>query len=131
MNEGIELHDSAIAAISVNEVSLALSFSHVYLHRSSGHAGRDAGGVYVQPAVLTFVVASAAPLPTDLSAWISEGFLRIDDTVYDNLIPAGGSFEGAIEFSVTLTTAETLTIQAKQVHIQLQGEPRYLEEFAP
>ncbi len=131
MNEGIELHDSVIAAIVVSDTSTVVSFSIAYVHRSHGLAGSDAGSVYIQPATLTFIGASPVPLPMDFGEYISDGFLRIDDTVYDNLIPTGGSFEGAIEFSVVLSTAETLTIRAQQVHTQFQGEPRYLEEFEP
>lgn len=129
MNEGIELHDSAIAAISVSEASTVVSFSNAYVHRSSGVAGVESGSVYLQPATLTFTRAAPVSLPKELPAHISDGSLRIDGILYSNLIPTRGSFEGAIEFSLVLATAEVLTIRAQEVRIQLQGEPRYLEEF--
>ena len=131
MNEGIELHDSELSAVSFSDGSAVVSLSPAYLHRSSGVPGSDAGSGWSQPATLTFAGTSPVSLPAKLPAWVSDGLLRIGDTVHKNLIPASGCFEGAVEFSIVLVTAETLTIRGQQVTIQLHGEPSYIEDFNP
>jgi hypothetical protein len=45
------------------------------------------------------------------------------------MIPASGSWEGAIDFVFCLSTGEEVTIDATRITIQLHGEPRYIEEF--
>jgi hypothetical protein len=91
----------------------------------------DAGSGWSQPATLTFRGASPVTKPALLPATISEGSLRIGSATHDNVIPAGGSFEGVIEFSVLLSTGETLTIRGQCVHIELHDEPSFVESFNP
>jgi hypothetical protein len=131
MNEGIELHDSKLSHVSFRDGSAVVSLSSAYVHHSTGRPGWDAGSGGYQPATLTFDEAPPVSLPAELPVSISDGFLRIGDTTHDNLIPASGTFERAVEFSIVLTTAETLTIRARRVTIQLHGEPSYIEQFKP
>jgi hypothetical protein len=131
VNEGIELHDSELSAVSFRDGSAVVSLSPAYVHRSSGVPGTDVGSGWSQPATLTFTGTSPVPIPTELPAWVSEGLLRIGDTVHNNLIPSSGSFEGAVEFSIALVTGEALIIRGQRISIQLHGEPSYIEEFKP
>ena len=131
MNEGIELHGSVFSDLSFVGGTALVSFSHAYVHRSSGVPGSDAGSGWSQPATLTFASASPVPSPAELPVWISDGFLRIGDTVHNNLIPASGRFEGGVELSLVLASAEAFTIRGVSVSIELHGEPSYIEEFKP
>jgi len=131
VNEGIELHDSGLSAVTFGDGSAIVSLSPAYVHRSPGTPGSDAGSGWTQDATLTFAETWAVPSLAGLPAWVSEGFLWIGDTIYENLIPANGSFEGAVEFSILLATAQTLTIRARSVTVQLHGTASYIEDFEP
>jgi len=129
VNERIELHDSTLASVSFSDGLAVVLLAPAYIHRSHGLPGSDAGSGWLQSATLTFAGASPVSSPAGLPVWISDGFLRIDDALHDNLIPTHGSFEGAVEFSIVLTTAEVLTIRGRRISIQLLGDSSYLEEY--
>jgi hypothetical protein len=46
-----------------------------------------------------------------------------------NIIPASGTFAGAIELSLVLNTGEALTIRGERISIQIHGEPSFVESF--
>lgn len=115
MSTAIELHDSELFAVTFDGDSAVVSLTPAYLHHE------DSG--WLQPATLTFRGTSA----TDLPAGVSSGFLRVGTTLHDNLIPASGAFDGLVEFSIVLVTAQTLSIQAQHVSIALLGERSYVE----
>ncbi len=129
MNEGIELHDSELAAVSFSGGEAVVSFSHAYVHRSAGTPGVDAGSGWSQPATLTVGGVSPFPLPALLPATVSDGFLLIGSTRHNNVIPASGTFQGAIELSIVLATAEALTFRGRRISIQLLGEPSFVEDL--
>lgn len=129
MNEGIELHDSELAAVSFSGGEAVVSFSPAYIHRTTGSPGVHSGSGWLQPATLTLSGAPHVSTPASLPATISEGFLSIGSELHSNVIPASGTFEGAIELSIVLTTAEVLTIRGQRISIQLHGEPSFVESF--
>lgn len=131
VNECLELHDSTLSHVTFRDGSVVVSLSSAYIHRSPGRPGWDAGSGGCQPATLTFGEARPVSLPAELPATISDGFLRVGDTTHDNLIPASGTFEREVEFSIILTTAEIFTFRALRVTIQLHGEPACIEQFEP
>jgi len=128
MNQAIELHDSELSGVSFIDDSAVVSLSPAYVHRFWEAPGSDTHSGWLQPATLTFIGAALVPVPTSLPVWVSDGFLRIDSVLHNNLIPASGTFEGPVEFSVVLATAEQLTIRAMRVSIQLHGEASYIED---
>ena len=129
MNEAIELHDSELVAVTFSGGEAVVSLSPAYIHRSIGQPGTDAGSGLLQPATLTLSSVSLTSEPTRLPATISDGYLRIGSDLHTNIIPASGTFSGAIELSLTLSTAETLTIRARRISIQLHDEPSFVESF--
>ena len=129
MNEGIELHDSELAAVSFSGGEAVVSLSRAYIHRTTGQPGVDSGSGWLQPATLTLGRALLVSQPTELPATVSDGFLRIGSELHANVIPASGTFEGAIELSIVLSTAEVLTIRAQRISIQLHAEPSFVESF--
>ena len=60
---------------------------------------------------------------------VSDGLLRIGDTVHEKLIPASGSYDGAVEFSIIFGSGETLIIRGQRITILLHGEPSYIDDF--
>ncbi len=131
MSEGIELHDSELSAISVENGMTTVFFSPAIVYRPSEIYSPTGSSVWLQPATLTFDVATGTVWTADPPVWVSAGVLRIGDVIHDILIPLSGSFEGLVELSMTLVTAERLIIRGRRVTIQLLGEPSYLEEFLP
>ncbi len=131
MIEGIELHDSELSAVSVENGRATVFFSPAIVYRPSEIYSPTGSSVWLQPATLTFDDASATAWTASQPVWVSEGTLHIGDTIHDNLVPLGGTFEGFVKLSMTLVTAEKLTIRGRRITIQLLGEPYYLEEFCP
>ena len=119
MNTVIELHDSELFAVTFDGDLAVVSLSPAYIH----HAGSG----WFQDATLTFCGISPTTFPTDLPIWISSGVLRVGTVVHKSLIPASGTFDGPVEFSVVLVTARTLNIRAQHVSIALHGERSYVE----
>jgi hypothetical protein len=129
VNEGIELHDSELASVSVSGSEAVVSFSSAYIHRTTGTPGVDSGSGWLQPATLTLTDAFPFSSPVVLPATICEGFLRIGSDLHSNVIPASGDFDGAIELSIVLATAEVLIIRGQRIAIQLHGTPSFVESF--
>lgn len=131
MNEGLELHDSRLIAVSCRNGEAVVSLSPAYIHRTPGIPGVDPGSGWWQPATLTLGAASPVPAPALLPATISDGSLRIGSVQHGNVIPAGGTFADAVELSLVLATGEVLTIRGQRISIQLHGEPSFVESFNP
>jgi hypothetical protein len=79
---------------------------------------------------LTITQASIAS-PVKVPATISDGSVRIGSTLHRNVVPASGTFDGPIELSLTLSTAETLVIRGESLTIELTGERSSAEHFSP
>ena len=131
MNEGIELHDSKLAAVTCRDGEAIVSLSPAYLHRSAGTPGVDAGSGWLRSATLTISSAVLASAPETLPAAIFDGFLRIGSEQCGNIIPASGAFAAAIDLSLVLSTGETLTIRGQGISIQLLGASSFVESFNP
>jgi hypothetical protein len=130
MNEAIELHDSVLATTSNIGEKVVLWLRPGYVHRSPGCAGKDAGSGWHQAATITVFDGSISS-DVLLPATISDGSLRIGRQLYDNLIPARGTFEDTIELWLGLSAGESLTVRGARLVVALQGEPVYIEEFNP
>jgi len=131
MNAGIELHDSTLASVTSADGTVVILLSPAYVHHSEGRPGTDAGSGWLQDATFTIREAGEIPSPAELPLEIADGFLRIGESIHDNLLPAGGRFEGAIELSLTLTNSETVVFRGTSIEIRMQGDAKWLESFAP
>ena len=120
MNEGIELHDSELAAVEFRDGSVLISLSPAYIHRD--------GSGWLQDATVTIRGATSTPSIADLPAPIWQGSLRIGDTCHSNLIPLTGTFEGLVRLSITLVRGDAFTIEGDHASIELHGQPRFLEK---
>jgi hypothetical protein len=130
MNEGIELHDSKLAGVSLSGGEVVVFLSPAYVHRSSGRPGTDSGSVWLQDASIAVGSAAPCPWPASLPATVSDGSLRIGSLLHDNVIPVASGIDGAIELSLVLTCGESLNLRGQHVDIRLLGEASYLEDFS-
>ena len=128
MNQSIELHDSELSAISCTDNAVVLILTPAYVHRSGGHPGRDRGTGWSQTASLSIFDAEIAST-YHLPASICEGVLRIGGDLYENMIPAEGTFEALIDFRIILSTGQSLAINGRRLVIALHGSPLYVEDF--
>jgi hypothetical protein len=119
MNEGIELHDSELAAVEFSDGSALVSLRPAYVHRD--------GLGWLHDATVTIRGAASAPSIADLPAPIWEGSLRVGDTCHSNLIPLTGTFEGAVRLSISLVRGDAFTIEGDHARIELHGQPRFVE----
>ena len=123
MNEAIELHASELAAITWRGDQAVISLSPAYIHRSAGTPGASPGFGCWQSATLIIGGASLVSKPARFPAAISNRSLCLGTRLYDNIIPACGTFEDATELSLVLVTGEVFVIRGKQFAIRLHEDP--------
>jgi hypothetical protein len=94
-NRAIEIHDSAVDQITLEAGVAVLHFSEVYIHSSEGRPAVDAGTGWTQKAVIRIANAHIEGKFSQKSReayggyahYLSDGSLRINGSVSDNLIP--------------------------------------------
>jgi hypothetical protein len=130
-NRAIEIHDSALDAISVRDGTALLHFPCVYIHESAGTPGVDGGSCWVQEAILRMsdadVIKSFSKHPADLL----DGHIKLGDKILRNVIPIPLSHKGIVELRLESWNDEVVMIIASGAELELIGEPKYLEEFRP
>jgi hypothetical protein len=129
MNEAIELHDSKLSAVVAHRDAVAVQLQPAYIHRSAGEAAKDAGTGWLQSATLTFIGLLPFEVPARLPTTLWGGSLRIDDHLYENVIPSTGEFSGDIQFTVDTNNDESMKIHGNHLRIELHGEATYVEDF--
>jgi hypothetical protein len=126
-NRAIEIHDSVLDALSLDNGDAVLHFSHLYIHESEGVPGFDAGTGWSQEGNLTIrnavVEGSFSEWPADLH----KGQIAVDETVYENEIPISLNVQGKIELRLQ-SWSDVILIIGKGAKLELVGEATYLEE---
>ncbi len=129
-NRAIEIHDSVLDALSLDNGDAVLHFSHLYIHESEGVPGIDVGTGWSQEGRLTI---SNVVIEGSFSAWpahLHEGQITVDDTVYENEIPTSLNVVGKIELQLK-SWSEIISIVGMGAKLELIGEPEYVEQFKP
>jgi hypothetical protein len=127
-NRAIEIHDSVLDALSLDNGDAVLHFSHLYIHESQGRAGSDPGSGWSQKGNLTI---SNAVIEGSFSKWPADlhgGQIAVDGTVYENIIPISLDVMGKIELRLQ-SWSDVIFIIGKGAKLELVGEATYLEEF--
>lgn len=131
MNEMIELHDSGLFALSWADGVAIILLRPVYVHRSEGRPGIDAGTVWLQEAMFTVTnvtISAQGALPST----IETGSLTVGAEVRENAIPAAGVLVGKIKLDLRLMNGtDYFTVDCDQLMITLTGEAKFLENFDP
>ena len=132
-NRAIEIHDSVLDALSLENGDAVLHFSHLYIHETEGVPGVDAGTGWSQQGKLTIddamVDGSISELPRDL--W--DGHVAMGGTISDNMIPVPLDYVGRIELRLEAwgAVSEVVSFTGTGAKLELIGKAEYVEEFKP
>jgi hypothetical protein len=130
-NRAIEIHDSALDAISVRDGEAMLHFPCVYIHESTGTPGVDAGSGWVQEALLRISDAAVTRSFSKFPADLLDGHIMLGDAVLKNVIPIPLSHKGIVELRLESWNNEAVLITGSCAELELIGDPKYVEEFRP
>jgi hypothetical protein len=127
-NRAIEIHDSVLDALSLDNGDAVLHFSHLYIHPSEGRVGIDPGSGWSQEGNLTISGAAVEGSFSEWPAHLHEGQITVEGTVYENEIPLSLNVVGKIELRLQ-SWSDVISITGKGAKLELVGEATYLEEF--
>ena len=128
LKSGLELHDSRVSQIELSDGVASVYFSHAYIHKSTGTAGRDRGTGWSQEARLVLSDVKAIGTMPPLPNTISEGYLEVGG-VKHQLIPLPFRRKVGARLCVVFMDGTQLEIVGNRPFIELGGSPIYLEEF--
>ena len=129
MSSSLELHESRVSQIELLDGTATIYFSHAYIHKSKGKAGRDPGTGWSQEAGLVLLEANASgPLPALPNA-ISEGFLEVGGIRHE-LIPLPFKRKVGARLNLLFVDGAQIEIIGKRPAIELFGKAIYLEDFS-
>lgn len=137
-NRAIEIHDSALDQISLENGVAILHFPEVYIHSSSGRPAIDAGSGWTQEAVIRIGNArvegkfsrESRDAYGGYAHYLSDGSLRINGSVSDNLIPIPLDVQGDIELTMECW-GDVVSVCGDSASLELMGTATYVEEFRP
>jgi hypothetical protein len=136
-NRAIEIHDSALDCITLEAGVAVLHFPQVYIHSSEGRPAIDAGSGWTQEAVIRIgnahVEGKFSPESREAhggSHHLSDGSLRINGSVSDNLIPIPLDVQGDIDFTLECW-GDVVHVHGNSARLELVGSAEYVEEFHP
>ena len=137
-NRAIEIHDSAVDQITLEAGVAVLHFPEVYIHSSEGRPAIDAGTGWTQEAVIRVANAhiegefsqESRDAYGGYAHYHSDGSLRINRSVSDNLIPIPLDVQGDIELTLECW-GDVVRVHGNSVSLELIGTAEYVEEFHP
>jgi len=135
-NRVIEIHDSALDQIALEGDVAVLHFAEVYIHSSEGRPGIDAGTGWAQEAVIRIGNAhiegefsqESREAYGGYAHYLSDGSLRIDGSVSDNMIPIPLDVQGSIELKLECW-GDIVRVQGNSAKLELIGTAVYVDEF--
>ena len=136
-NRVIEIHDSVVDRIYLENGIAVLHFPQVYIHSSEGRPAVDEGTGWTQEAVIRVGNAQIEGMfsPGSRESWggdghsLYDGSLRINGSVFD-LIPIPPEVRAEVELSLECW-GEIVRVRGNSVVLELCGTPKYVEEFQP
>jgi hypothetical protein len=136
-NRIIEIHDSAVDRITVENGTALIHFPSVYIHQFEGRLFENAGTGWTQEAVLRITDAQVdGAFAAALQVWggdivyLSDGSLRMGDVISDNVIPIPLRITANIQLKLE-SCGETVEVRGTSAHLELIAEPKYVEELPP
>ncbi len=138
-NRAIEIHDSAVDSIAIENGVAVIHFVSAYIHQSDGIPGVDAGTGWTQEALLrighgaiegAFSEEVRKALGNDRPHYLYDGSLRVGDKVLDNVIPIPLDVLADVELTLE-SCGYTVRVKGTSARLELVGEAVYVEEFKP
>jgi hypothetical protein len=137
-NRAIEIHDSTLGQITLEAGVAVLHFPEVYIHSSEGRPAIDAGSGWTQEAVIRFGNAhiegdfshDSREACGGLAHHLSDGSLRGNGSLSDNLIPVPLDVEGNNELTLKCW-GDVVRVHGNSAKLDLIGRAIYVEEFQP
>lgn len=139
-NRAIEIHDSALDQISLENGVALLHFPEVYIHSSTGRPAIDSGSGWTQEAVIRIENAQITGKFSQESReayggyahYLSDGSLRINGSVSDNLglIPIPLDVQGDVELTLECW-GDVVRVRGNSAKLELIGTAKYVEKFRP
>lgn len=129
-NRIIELHDSTVSTITIEDRSAIVNFSAAYIHKSEGNPGVDAGTGWIQAARLVIKDASMKGEVISSPDTILDGVLWVSDVEHSNFIPIPFDTVDAVRLQLEFASGNHVTLAGKGATLELFGEPKFIE-FVP
>lgn len=131
----IELHDSMVTVRDDGSGELILDLLPAHVHHWE-HAGGNWRGVgRLQDARIRIAAGIASPAAPRVACEVSDGWLRVGDQTYDNLVPVPANLRGPVSGRLILVGGDPVDITGAALSIELIGNPRDIEslpdEWAP
>lgn len=130
-NRIIELHDSTVSAITIEDRSAIVNFSAAYIHKSEGNPGVDAGSGWIQAARLVIKEGSIKGESISGPDTILDGVLWAGDVEHSNFIPIPFDTLDTVRLQLEFDSGNHVTLSGKGATLELFGEPKFIEEFVP
>ncbi len=125
-NQAVEMHDSEVLGVERLGDTVLLSLD-VYIHRSDGRPGQDAGTGWGQKASLSVAQASIVAEPPGGYLWITDGSIQVGEQCFDDVLPL--PFEHTGPVLLRFEGAEgCLQVAGRGVNLVLLGEAHFIEQ---
>lgn len=129
INREIELHDSTLKEVNLNQTDAILYFDRAYVHHSEGIPGFDSGTGWSQKINLILKKVAAVNIPDDLPNDISDGHIIVNGEKLDNMIPLPFKASGKIQLFLITQYGNELKINAEYAYCEEVDEPIFIENF--
>ena len=129
LNREIELHDSTLSDVEINQTNATLTFDRAYVHCSEGTPGLDSGTGWSQQINLILRQVATAKIPDDLPNDISDGYIIVNGNKLVNMIPLPFKVSGKIELMLITQYGKELKIDAELAYTEEIDQPIFIENF--
>ena len=124
----IEFHDSEVNAIVVSADGVSLHLD-AYVHRWERRSGEWVGTGWIQPVTVAVRNGTTPITQFKTPLEIIDGYVRVNDTVYRNLVRLPFQGGGAVQVTMELFDGAVLEVAGDQVTITATGDALFLEEL--
>jgi hypothetical protein len=124
----IEFHDSVLQ-MRLEADELVLELQPAYVHHWSRASGRWRGMGRMQLARIRLRDGRAEPELQSAVTEIADGWIRVGEEFYDNLLPTPLSRVGAVSGRLLLANAEPVDLFGTAIIVELVGPPEDIEEL--
>jgi hypothetical protein len=122
MKREIELHDSTLKKVVVDDTKTILCFDRAYVHYSEGKPGVDKGTGWAQKINIILHKANVYELPSDLPNDISDSYLIINGKKLQNMFKLPFKAEGKIEIELLTQYNQKLRVAAVKIETEEIGD---------